>query len=71
MARTKKVGLSGKYGARYGRSVKKKVVAIESIKNKKISCPECLNNSVKRVASGIWECKKCGAKMAGKAYKLK
>ena len=43
---------------------------IEYLKGKD-TCPQCLNMSIKRVASGIWSCKKCGLKIAGKAYRLK
>ena len=71
MPRTKLVGLTGRYGSRYGRSVKKKVLAIEKIKNKQTICPGCLSKGIKRTAAGIWSCKKCGLKMAGKAYRIK
>ena len=68
MPRTKKVGSSGRFGARYGKGVKKRIVAIESIEKKKHACPSCLKPGMKRLASGIWKCKKCGLKVAGKSY---
>ncbi len=71
MARTKKVGAAGRYGSRYGRSIRKKVLKVEIEKNKKVACPHCLNEKLHRVASGVWLCKKCGLKVAGKAYKPK
>jgi len=33
-------------------------------------CPYCNKIKVKRVALGIWQCKKCNAKFAGKAYSI-
>jgi len=68
MSGTKKVKSAGRFGARYGLKLKKKIVAIEKIQRKKQTCPECKSKTLKRIASGIWECKKCGNKMAGKAY---
>ena len=68
MPRTKKVGASGRYGARYGKGVKKRVVAIEKKQKTKHKCPECLKEGMKRISPGIWTCKKCGLKVAGKAY---
>jgi len=68
MPRTKKVGSSGRFGARYGKGVKKRIVAIEKIQKSKHMCPECLKPGMVRVASGIWTCRKCGLKLAGRAY---
>lgn len=68
MGRTKKVGSSGRFGARYGKGVKKRITAIEKIQKKKYVCPKCMKAGMKRLASGIWACKKCGLKKAGKAY---
>ncbi len=68
MGRTKKVGPSGRFGTRYGKGVKKRIVEIERVQKKKHVCPQCLKPGMKRVASGIWLCRKCGLKMAGKAY---
>ncbi|MBD3262944.1 50S ribosomal protein L37ae [Candidatus Woesearchaeota archaeon] len=68
MARTKKVGSSGRFGARYGLKIKKKVRDIEKIQKGKHKCPFCSKFTVKRLASGIWFCKACKAKFAGRAY---
>ena len=34
-------------------------------------CPYCKAPKVKRIAAGIWECKKCNSKFTGKAYSIK
>ncbi|HDD72483.1 MAG TPA: 50S ribosomal protein L37ae [Candidatus Aenigmarchaeota archaeon] len=67
MGRTKKVGFTGKYGVRYGRSIRERLLKVGS--QKKYRCPFCMKTTVRREASGIWMCKKCGFKFAGKAYK--
>lgn len=69
MGRTKKVGSAGRFGVRYGRTLKLKLTAVEKIQKKAHNCPTCMKPSLKRISSGIWKCKKCGTKLAGKAYK--
>ncbi len=64
----KKVGSAGRFGARYGTRTKKIVREIEKIQKKKQICPYCERPALKRVASGIWSCKKCKVKFAGGAY---
>ena len=70
MGKTKSTGRAGRFGARYGLSVRKRVKEVEEKQFKKHKCPRCLKPALKRVAAGIWECKKCGAKLAGGAYYL-
>lgn len=66
---TKKVKSAGRFGARYGRKLRKRVTDIEAEQKKKHTCPYCSKTgSVKRLASGIWNCKKCGSKFTSKAY---
>jgi len=69
MAKTKKVGVTGKYGPRYGRTIRQTVKGISETQRSLHKCTSCLNISVKRISVGIWQCKKCGLKFAGKAYK--
>ena len=68
MGRTKKVGIAGKFGSRYGRRIREEYSKIAKKQREKYKCPYCGRKSVRRVAAGIWECKKCGAKFAGGAY---
>ena len=70
MARTKKVGSAGRFGARYGKRAKKKVAEIEVKQRKKQVCPYCKHPGVKRIAKGIWICKKCKRKFSAGAYHL-
>ena len=66
--KTKKVGISGKYGPRYGVRTRKRMADVESAKVKKYQCPKCLTQSVKREGTGIWKCRKCDLVFAGGAY---
>ena len=66
--RTKKVGLAGRYGARYGVRVRKQTKTVETAKGKSYECPRCHQVAVRRVASGIWRCRRCDLKFAGGAY---
>jgi large subunit ribosomal protein L37Ae len=69
--RTKKVGICGKYGTRYGSSLRKVVKKIEISQHAKYNCAFCGKDSVKRNVTGIWECKSCHKVIAGGAYLLK
>ncbi|MBT3690711.1 50S ribosomal protein L37ae [Candidatus Woesearchaeota archaeon] len=64
----KKVGSAGRFGARYGGPIKHKLSKIEAKQKKKYTCPKCLKDKIKRVSAGIWQCKNCNVKFAGKAY---
>jgi len=68
----KKVKSSGKYGARYGISVRRKVVEVESKQRVKQKCPYCGKLGVKRLSKGIWQCarKKCNKKFASDTFYL-
>jgi large subunit ribosomal protein L37Ae len=63
-----KVGSSGRYGARYGKKLKSKINNVEKVQRKAQKCPYCSRLAVKRVAAGIYNCKKCESKFTGKAY---
>lgn len=68
--RTKKVGVTGKYGTRYGASLRKQVKKIEISQHARYMCPFCGKTSVRQAAVGIWSCKGCDRKMAGGAWML-
>lgn len=67
--RTKKVGISGRFGSKYGRKVRVIINKIEKQQRSKYICPNCKSKTVKRISSGIWECKKCGTRFTGGAYR--
>jgi large subunit ribosomal protein L37Ae len=68
--RTTKVGVAGKYGTRYGSSIRKQIKKIEIIQHTKYNCTFCGKDSIKRTAIGIWQCKKCKKYIAGGAWSL-
>jgi large subunit ribosomal protein L37Ae len=69
-SKTKKSRSSGRFGARYGRSVRNKTANVEQKQRKKQECPYCGKLGVKRMSKGIWYCKKCDKKFASDAYYL-
>lgn len=68
MPRTKKVGIAGRFGPRYGTSVRYRVKKIEEFKRFPLKCPKCETKAVKRASVGLWGCKKCGIQFTGGAY---
>ena len=68
VAKGRVTGSAGRFGPRYGRFCRKMVNESEKISHAKHLCPMCDTIAVKRVGTGIWECKKCGYKYAGGAY---
>lgn len=70
MAEVQKLGSVKRFGSRYGRKPKKKLAKVESVLRKKQKCPYCNKFQVKRVSTGIWQCKKCNTKFTGKAYSI-
>ena len=68
--RTKKVGITGKYGTRYGQKLRKQVKAIEILQRTKSICPFCGKKSIRREAAGIWKCRGCRRAIAGGAWEF-
>ncbi|MBA3045289.1 MAG: 50S ribosomal protein L37ae [Candidatus Thermoplasmatota archaeon] len=69
--RTNKAGMTGKFGARYGVKIRKQIKSVSRHRARPSRCPECQNDSVKRLSSGIWTCKHCGLKFAASAYSIR
>lgn len=67
---TKKVGITGKYGTRYGVSLRKRIKVIEEKQHAKYACDFCGKNAVKREAAGIWKCRSCSKAFAGGAFSV-
>jgi large subunit ribosomal protein L37Ae len=68
MARTKKVGSTGRYGSRYGAKLRRRVLDIDNRRKEPNRCPACATKALKRKAVGLWECSKCNLVFAGGAY---
>ena len=68
--RTKKVGITGKYGTRYGATLRKLMRKIEVSQHATYHCSFCGKDTVKRTAAGIWNCRACKKVIAGGAYSL-
>merc|ERR1712166_1683419 len=68
---TKKVGIVGKYGTRYGASLRKQLKKIEISQRKSYPCFFCGKTSIRRKASGLWYCRSCKVKFAGGAYEAR
>lgn len=59
------------WSIRYGVSLRKRQAAISKEKKTQYTCKVCGKDAVKRISTGIWKCKRCGATFAGGAYNLK
>merc|ERR1712080_382060 len=55
--RTRKVGIVGKYGTRYGASLRKMAKKIEVSQHARYTCKFCGKDAMKRTAVGIWNVK--------------
>lgn len=63
-------GIVGKYGTRYGASLRKVVKKQEVSQHSKFFCDFCGKYAMKRQAVGIWACSGCKKQKAGGAYVL-
>ena len=68
MGRTKKVGSTGRFGTRYGATIRKRVRKIDNSLKRKHQCPSCDSVKVKRVSIGIWQCYFCGFRFTGGSW---
>ncbi len=58
-------------GSRYGKRVRDRLRAIETLSKQSYKCPYCHNLKVRRVTLGIFYCTKCRTKFTGMAYRLR
>lgn len=66
---TKVVGIAGRYGPRYGSTLRKRVKEVLERRYAPHKCPLCGHKGyVYRVSTGLWKCRKCGSTWAGGAY---
>ncbi len=66
--RTKKVGNTGWMGPRYGIRIRRRVLDIDRSRGASAPCPRCSTVTVDRIASGVFECRRCGTRFASGAY---
>ncbi|MCD4845635.1 MAG: 50S ribosomal protein L37ae [Methanosarcinales archaeon] len=59
---------AGRFGVRYGRKNRKLVADIEERMRQGYKCPECGMVAIRRIGTGIWNCKKCDHTFAGGTY---
>lgn len=71
MVKTQKLKMVARFGSRYGRNIRARVLAIEEHQRKRHYCEQCGFKKVKRVSTAIYYCEKCGRKFAGGAYVLR
>ena len=65
---TKIVGSAGRFGARYGRKLRTRVLEVERRQRKKQLCPYCRRVNARRVSVGVYSCRTCKSKFTGGAY---
>ncbi|XP_074046438.1 large ribosomal subunit protein eL43-like [Macrotis lagotis] len=65
---TKKIRIIGKYGIRYGASLRKMVKKIEISHHAKYTYSFCGKTKMKRQVVGIWLCGSCIKRVAGGAW---
>ncbi len=67
--RTRSVGIAGRFGARYGSTLRKRWRSVMERRYAPYECPRCGTKKImKRISVGLWKCPKCGAIFAGGAY---
>jgi len=71
-AKLKKTKSAGRFGARYGKKPRTRLIKIEEMQRVKQKCPYCGKLGVKRLSKGIWKCTrpKCNKKFASDTYYL-
>ena len=59
---------AGRFGVRYGRKNRKLVADIEERMRQGYQCPKCGMVAIRRIGTGIWNCRKCDHTFAGGTY---
>ena len=68
--KTKKAKASGRFGARYGKTVRARLSKVEEKQRKKQKCLFCSKLGIKKLSKGIWKCPRCEKKFASDVYYL-
>jgi large subunit ribosomal protein L37Ae len=68
--KSKKTRAAGRFGARYGKKAKDKLVKVEDKQRVKQKCPFCQKLGVKRLEKGVWKCPRCDKKFASNTFHL-
>jgi len=68
--KTKKVKSAGRFGCRYGSTVRARITKVEIKQRQKQICPYCKKPKAKRLSKGIWKCSKCNKKFASDVFHL-
>ncbi len=68
MGDTKKVKHAGRFGSKFGKGIRDRIVEVEKKQRKRHECPNCGFERVKRISTGLFKCSKCGYTFAGGAY---
>ncbi len=66
---TKKVGIAGRFGPRYGVKIRRRAKEVLEEKSRWHVCPQCNHVAVRRVSTGVWRCRHCDYTFAGGAYR--
>ena len=66
--RTKKVGITGWMGPRYGIRIRRRTQEVEKGRIATYACPKCSTVTLRRSGSGIYECHRCHTSFASDAY---
>jgi len=68
--KSKKTKSAGRFGARYGKRTRDRLVKVESKQRIKQKSPFHPRGTAKRLSAGIWKCSKTGKVFADNAYAL-
>lgn len=68
--KTKKIKAAGKFSSSGGVNVRNKYNSVEDLQRKSQPSPFHPTGKAKRIAAGIWQCKKTGKIFAGHSYYL-